>query len=1050
MPTTRALSARLQAGLHSHGKAVEAGDNDIDAIKARQTRSPSKQQPQQPSLPSVRIPASISTQGLDRVLRKPRLTRNASTPASTMTADDSPKRTAFGSRSSTNTTSTKSNGLPAGPRRSTSSVSSGRSVLGSECLSDSESSDDENDGENRARLGGCSQQSQASDEPDDANKENVAPWRCASVDVLNLEARDAQEEAVARRTRGRRSSLMERHATSLPSSSDGTPRASTAASHSSDTVGAVRTTASNISAATFVPPRTPSKRMSRSRPDLAAHSSPSTSNLLLTPQRTPNNGSRKRSRQAIDEDEVRIPGTPFSKMRLSPRKPTATASIAGMDGEDAESYFGSQASSGTSGSSLFENLSQADSSSSAATSREPSPAVQQALIKGTDQAPLDHYSNVYSHARALLRYAAGVDPAETEAGLTICGHRQTDSHVKVVGRARERVAIEQFLDQRLGLFPHAKAHAAELNVELDGDAESGCLYVCGLPGTGKTALVRSTLHQLLATKSERARPPRVAFVNCMTLTHPRFVFGKVLSALGSDAAEGQSDVEAERALSTLIQEGGQRILIVLDEMDHLLHSRAHQNVLYRLFSWATPHISSAKRRSAPSCSLIGIANSLDLTERFVPLLASKGASPALLHFRPFEAAEIVGIVRDRLTGLYQRYENDASAQPAGAMDDDGGAKDQNKLDLPLFTAPAVELLAKKIATATGDLRKALDAARLAVELVEAEQRKAALVAVEEAATAAAATTPPLQAGAQDSAAATQCSSGDNDQAAADTANTASNATISDATPPGAAAADLASARAKVLSHLTPATAAKAGPAHILKVLATVLGSPNLSKIRNLGLQPKLVLLALLVADARGREGLAVLGSASGTQAPRVSKGSLASGLRLSEVESTYASLLKNDGTFSALESSELLGVFELLEVQGIVQLCSEVERRAPASRTLGVAVVSAGVSPSGKRAAKKQLLAANRSVKLVVAVEDVVKGITTVATSIRGGNTGGGGGAGGGAGAGKAVAETLDRIWKKEQQRIVQSRGWQEIEREKERVRREELGGGRGEVAVGL
>lgn len=683
-----------------------------------------------------------------------------------------------------------------------------------------------------------------------------------------------------------------------------------------------------------------------STPRTLTRNSNSSSNSIIT---TSSNGGRKRARQLDDADEdqedVRLAPSPLSRMRVGSRRVPVPASISlpGVNENDADLCFNSQASVTTCTSELFDVMSQSEASTSdltAATSRATTPASEHVPGAGANKNSIERYSNVYAHARALLRYAAGVDPAETEAGLTICAQRQSESQVKVVGRAKERVAIEHFLDKRLGLFPHAHDRANELKVRVDGDPESGCLYVCGLPGTGKTALVRSVLSDLTAAAATKTRPPRIAFVNCMTLTHPRFVFGKVLSALGSDAAEGQSDVEAEKALTTLIREGGQRILIVLDEMDHLLRSRAHQNVLYRLFSWATPAPATpGARLRANSCSLIGIANSLDLTERFVPLLASKGASPALLHFRPFEAPEINQVIRDRLSGLYAGYDDVAAAVPMPVPV-------QN--ELPLFTSAAVELLSKKIAAATGDLRKALDAARLAVELVETEQRK--------------------------------------------------QASLSESTP----------GRGKALSHLTPATAARVGPKEILKVLSTVLGSPSLGKIRSLGLQPKLVLLAMLVVqqgDAR-------------SAAPGPGRA-----LSVSEVEARYHAMLRVDGGFSRLESSELLAVFELLEVQAVLSL-SGTEVAAGCSRSLS----SSSSSPSAKRAAKKQLLASNRSVQLLLSTDDVLRGITT----------------------GTPIAEALLRMWNTELDRIARASTWQQVALEKELVRREELGGGRGQVAIGL
>lgn len=734
---------------------------------------------------------------------------------------------------------------------------------------------------------------------------------------------------------------------------------------------------------------------------------------------------RKRTRNDFDfdDDESTLPASPLSRMRLQttvsrrstidPLESPSTSRFAAtlvVDDEDTGSYFPTS-SQESAGSSLFDAISIADSSSAATSSctsdRDLSPPLDAALLKSTAQ---EKYSSVYAHARALLRYAAGVDPAETEAGLTITSAAVTKlggHHVKVVGRDSERTAIQLFLQQSLGLFADAAQRAKALNVELDGDSEAACLYVCGLPGTGKTALVRSVLNSLsdsALSSSASHSIPRVAFVNCMTLSHPRLIFGKVLQALGSNAAEGQSDAVAEQALSTLLREGSQRILIVLDEMDHLLQSRAHQNILYKIFSWTS---SSNGSGGGPACSLIGIANSLDLTERFVPLLASKGASPALLHFRPFEAQEIVTVIRDRLSGLQERYD-DEEAQEASSKTEEA---------LPLFTPTAVELLAKKIAGATGDLRKALDAARLAVEMVESEQRKKALAQIEADRVKAAST-----------ASATEA---EQDVATPESAE--------DVEQPLKAAA----LRATLLRHLTPATAPKVNPTQILKVLTAVLGSPNLSKVRGLGVHPKLVLLSILIAQARAEQGLSVLGSASSNGGS--SSTSPSGATRIADVESTYHAILKQEnGLFSSLEGSELLGVFDMLEVNGVIRISSEVEGVASkSSLNAAVAVTNSNVSPSGKRAAKKQLLASSKQVYLAMSADDIQRGICTSApgttatssSTVASGNV--------------AVADTIARIYNREKDRAVKAKAYHSIAQENARIRQEELGGGRMGVPDG-
>ncbi len=188
----------------------------------------------------------------------------------------------------------------------------------------------------------------------------------------------------------------------------------------------------------------------------------------------------------------------------------------------------------------------------------------------------------------------------------------------------------------------------------------------------------------------------------------------------------------------------------------------------------------------------------------------------------------------------------------------------------------------------------------------------------------------------------------------------------------------------MLRHLTPLTAPKVGPAHILKVLTSVLGSPNLSKVRSLGVHPKLILLSILIAQARAEQGLSVLGSAT---THNISSNNIAGGgaTRIADVEATYHAILKQEhGLFSSLEGSELLGVFDMLEVNGVIRISSEVETLSGPARARGFVFVCRSdnqhsVSPSGKRAAKKQLLASSKQVYLAMSNDDVQRGICTSA-----------------------------------------------------------------------
>ena len=49
--------------------------------------------------------------------------------------------------------------------------------------------------------------------------------------------------------------------------------------------------------------------------------------------------------------------------------------------------------------------------------------------------------------------------------------------------------------------------------------------------------------------------------------------------------------------------------------------------------------------------LVGVANSLDLTERALPLLAALGARPRLLPFPAYDAAQLQALLAQRLARL---------------------------------------------------------------------------------------------------------------------------------------------------------------------------------------------------------------------------------------------------------------------------------------------------------------------------------------------------------------------------------------------------------------
>ena len=91
-------------------------------------------------------------------------------------------------------------------------------------------------------------------------------------------------------------------------------------------------------------------------------------------------------------------------------------------------------------------------------------------------------------------------------------------------------------------------------------------------------------------------------------------------------------------------------MLILDEIDQIEKSVKSTSDLYNIFEW--PFLSKSK------LTLIGIANSLDFTERLLPRLELKpDCKPIIINFMPYSKEDIINIVKDRLKGLQTENDN---------------------------------------------------------------------------------------------------------------------------------------------------------------------------------------------------------------------------------------------------------------------------------------------------------------------------------------------------------------------------------------------------------
>lgn len=273
----------------------------------------------------------------------------------------------------------------------------------------------------------------------------------------------------------------------------------------------------------------------------------------------------------------------------------------------------------------------------------------------TPQTPLTPSSSqtVYHLARQLFSRSA--DPGQ------------------LIGRDEERSRLRSFLERCSGSQPN------------------GCLYVSGPPGTGKSAMVNEMTEGTKASSSSI----RKAYINCMSIKSSKDLYTTLLDLLCNETEMEENDaVAALQKMFIPKKKSGDMCLVVLDEIDHILSLDLES--LYRVFEWSL--------QKSSRLVLVGIANALDLTDRFLPRLKSRNLKPELLPFLPYSALQIKTIITKRLKSLL----------PEGITTPDY---------TPFFHPAAIELCSRKVSSQTGDLRKAFEILRRAIDLIESETKQ---------------------------------------------------------------------------------------------------------------------------------------------------------------------------------------------------------------------------------------------------------------------------------------------------------------------------------------
>ncbi|KAG0485497.1 hypothetical protein HPP92_009576 [Vanilla planifolia] len=197
-----------------------------------------------------------------------------------------------------------------------------------------------------------------------------------------------------------------------------------------------------------------------------------------------------------------------------------------------------------------------------------------------------------------------------------------------------------------------------------------CLYIHGVPGTGKTMTVLAVLRNLrVEVDAGRMQPYCFVEVNGLKLASPENIYRVIYEALSGHRVGWKKALnllnERFSKGSNVGKEDNRPCILLVDELDLLL--TRNQSVLYNILDWPT--------KPNSKLIVIGIANTMDLPEKLLPRISSRMGIQRLC-FGPYNYQQLQEIISSRLKGI------DA------------------------FEEQAIEFASRKVAAMSGDARRA--------------------------------------------------------------------------------------------------------------------------------------------------------------------------------------------------------------------------------------------------------------------------------------------------------------------------------------------------------
>ncbi|AMD22075.1 HGL265Cp [Eremothecium sinecaudum] len=242
------------------------------------------------------------------------------------------------------------------------------------------------------------------------------------------------------------------------------------------------------------------------------------------------------------------------------------------------------------------------------------------------------------------------------------------------------------------------------------------IYIAGTPGVGKTLTVREVVKELLIS-ADRKELPKFQYIeiNGLKMVKPTDSYDFLWKKLsGSTLTSGAAMESLEYYFKEVPLTKKRPVVILLDELDALVTK--NQDVMYNFFNWTTYENSKL--------IVVAVANTMDLPERQLGNKVSSRIGFTRIMFTGYTHDELKTIINLRLEGLNDsHFFVDPSTGSSYLYQDDELShipEDISKLQKVRLkiSDDAIEIASRKIASVSGDARRALKVCKRAVEIAE--------------------------------------------------------------------------------------------------------------------------------------------------------------------------------------------------------------------------------------------------------------------------------------------------------------------------------------------